>query len=60
MDHSNFEDMTKGLTRKAIIQKLTKEFEILDQFQLIKLNLPPISYVTCVELEVLIKDMAES
>ena len=30
MDHSKLEDLTKGLTRKVIIRRLTNDFEIFD------------------------------
>ena len=32
---------------------------MLDQFKLIKLNFPHVSYATCVELQVLIKEMVD-
>ena len=59
MDHSKFEDMTKGLIGKSINEQMTEDFEMLDQFQLIKSNLHHVSYATCVELEVLIKEMVD-
>ena len=59
MDHSKFEDLTKGLTRKAIIEKLTDDFEIFDQFLITEINFPPISYTSYVKLESLIKEMVD-
>lgn len=35
MDHIKFEDLTKRLARKTIIEKLIDDFEIFDQFQMI-------------------------
>ena len=32
MDHSKFEYLVKGLIGKGIVEKLTKDFEILDRF----------------------------
>ena len=57
MDHSKFEDLVKGLTRKVIVEKLIEEFEILDKFLIIKKGLPVMSYEAYVNLEVLIRDM---
>ena len=48
----------KGTTWKSI-ENLTEEFQMLDQFQLIKSKLTHVSYATCVELEVLIKEMVD-
>ena len=59
MDHSKFEYMTKGLTRKAIIENLIEDFEMLDQFQLTKSKFPHVSCATCVDLELLIKEMVD-
>ena len=44
MDHSKFQDLVKGLTVKVIVEKLTKYFEILDRFLIIKKGLPAVSY----------------
>ena len=59
MDHSKFEDLTKGMTRKVIIEKLTNDFEIFDLLLITQSNLPPISYTIYVELEVSIKEMMD-
>ena len=59
MDHSKFEDLVKGLTGKVIVEKLTKYFELLDQFLDSKKGLPTVSYESYVDLEVLIREMTE-
>ena len=60
MDHSKFEELTKGLTRKVIIETLTNEFEIFEWFLITQRSLPPISYTQYVELEeVAIKKMMD-
>ena len=59
MDHSKLEDLTKGLTRKVIIRRLTNDFEIFDQFLITQISFPPMSYTSYVELEVLIKEMMD-
>ena len=59
MDHSKFDDLEKGLTGKAIVDKLTEDFEILQKFLIIKRGLPKISYEAYMELEVSIREMME-
>ena len=59
MDHSKFEHLVKGLTRKVIVEKLTEDFEILDKFLIIKKGLPVVSYEAYVDLEVSIRDIIE-
>ena len=52
MDHSKFDDLVKGLTRKVIVDKLTEDFEILQKFLIIRGGLPTMSYETYMDLEV--------
>ena len=59
MDHSKFDDLEKGLTGKAIVDKLTEDFEILQKFLIIRRGLPKISYEAYMELEVFIREMME-
>ena len=59
MDHSKFDDLEKGLTGKAIVDKLTEDFEILQKFLIIRRGLPKISYEAYMELEVSIREMME-
>ena len=59
MDHSKFEDLVKGLTGKVIVEKLTEDFELLDQFLVTKKGLPAVSYESYVDLEVSIREMME-
>ena len=41
------------------MEKLTKDFEILDRFLIIKKGLPAVSYEAYVDLEVSIREMTE-
>ena len=59
MDHSNFEDLVKGLTGKIIVEKLTEDFEILQKFLIIRKGFPVVSYEAYVDLEVSIREMTE-
>ena len=59
MDHSKFDDLEKGLTGKAIVDKLTEDFEILQKFLLVRKRLPKVSYEAYMELEVAIREMME-
>ena len=55
MDHSKFETMEEGLKGATLVDKLSTDFEILNQFKTIKLGLPVMSYATCIDLEILMK-----
>ena len=57
LDHRNFEDMTRSLSGKVIIDKIEVYFELVNAFREICAQLPPISYVDHVELRVLEKEM---
>ena len=59
MNHVKLEDMERGLKGEVIIDKLNDDFHVLNQFQLIKSTMPPISYVSCVELEFLSREMMD-
>ena len=59
MDHSKFDDLEKGLIGKAIVDKLTEDFEILQKFLIIRRWLPKVSYEAYMELEVSIQEMME-
>ena len=52
--------MEKNLKGEVVIENLKYDFQVLNQFQFIKLTLPPISYESCVELEVLSREMMDS
>jgi hypothetical protein len=57
MDHSKFETLEEGLKENTLVDKLSTYFEILNQFNTIKLGLPFMSYATCIDLEILMKEM---
>ena len=59
MDHSKFEDLVKGLTEKIIIEKLTRDFKILQKFLIIRGGFPTVSYEAYVDLKVSIREMIE-
>ena len=59
MDHSKFDDLVKGLTRKVIVDKLIEDFEILQKFLIVRGGLPTMSYETYMDLEVSIREMIE-
>ena len=52
-DHAKFQDMEKKLKGEVVIEKLKYDFHLLNQFQLIKSTLPPLSCESYVELEIL-------
>ena len=49
--------MEGNLKGEEIIDKLGEDFSIMYQFQIIKKALPPISFSSCVELEVLQREL---
>ena len=59
MEHSKFDDLEKSLIGKAIVDKLTEDFEILQKFLLVRRGLPKVSYEAYMELEVSIREMME-
>jgi hypothetical protein len=59
MDQSRFETLEEGLKWDTLVDKLSTYFEILNQFKKIKLCLPLMSYATCIDLEVLMKEMKD-
>ena len=59
MDHSKFEYLVKGLTRKIIVEKLTEDFKVLQKFLIIRRGLPTVSYEAYVDLEVSIREMTK-
>jgi len=54
MDHSKFETLEENLKGATLVDQLTTNFEILNQLKTVKLGLPIMSYVSCIDLEILI------
>jgi hypothetical protein len=42
-----------------LAQSLHPNFEILNKFKTVKVNVPIMSYATCIDLEILIKEMMD-
>jgi hypothetical protein len=59
MDHSRFEDMEESLKGPSLVEHLATDFEILNKFKTVKVSVPTMSYVTCINLETLIKEMMD-
>ena len=59
MDHSKFEDMDKNLKGEVVVDNLSDDFDILAQIKMIKENSPAISISSCVELQVMVREMME-
>jgi hypothetical protein len=59
MDHSKFETLEEGLKGATLVDKLSIDFESLNHFKTIKLGLPAMSYATCIDLEILMKEMTD-
>jgi hypothetical protein len=59
MDHSKFETLEENLKGTNLVEYLTTDFEILNQFKTIKIGLPTMTYASCIDLEILIKEMMD-
>jgi hypothetical protein len=59
MDHSRFEDLKENLKGPSLVELLAADFEILNQFKIVKTRLPTMSYATRIDLGILIKEMMD-
>ena len=59
MDHSRFEDLDEVLKGATLLEMSDIDFEILNKFKIIKLGFHVMSYVSCINLEILIKEMMD-
>jgi len=59
MDHSKFENMEENLKGTNLVEYLTTYFEILNQFKTMNIRLSTMNYVSCIDLEILIKEMMD-
>jgi hypothetical protein len=59
MDHSKFEILEEKLKGTNLGEYLTTNFEILNQFKIVKIRLPTMSYACCIDLKILIKEMMD-
>jgi hypothetical protein len=59
MDHSKFEYLEENLKGPSLVEYLTTNFEILNQFKTVKIGLPTMTYDTCIDLEILINEMMD-
>jgi hypothetical protein len=59
MDHSKFKDMEESLKVPSLVEYLATYFEILNKFKRVKVIMPTMSYATCIDLEILIKEMMD-
>jgi hypothetical protein len=59
MDHSKFETLEENMKGATLVEHLITDFEILNQFKVVKLGLPVMSYDSSIDLEILIKEMID-
>jgi hypothetical protein len=59
MDHSKFEAMEESLKGPSLVEYLATDFANLNQFKIVKIGLLIMSYTTCIDLEILIKEMMD-
>jgi hypothetical protein len=59
MDHSKFEVLEENLKGPSLVEYLTTNFDILNQFKTVKIGMPTMMYATCINLDILIKEMMD-
>jgi hypothetical protein len=59
MDHFKFETLEENLKGDTLVEHLITDFEILNQFKAVKLGFPVMSYASCIDMEILIKEMTD-
>ena len=59
MDHSKFENLEENLKGATLVEHLITNFDILNQFKTMKIGLPVMKYASCINLEILIKEMKD-
>jgi hypothetical protein len=59
MDHSKFESLEENLKGTNLVEYLTTYFEILNQFKIVKIRFPTMNYASCIDLEILIKELMD-
>jgi hypothetical protein len=59
MDHSKFEGLEENLKGPSLVEYLTTYFDILNQFKIVRVGLPTMSYATCIDLDIMIKEMMD-
>jgi hypothetical protein len=59
MDHSKFEILEENLKGATLVEYLITDFEILNQFNTVNIGLPVMTYASCIDLEILIREMMD-
>jgi hypothetical protein len=59
MDHSKFENLEENLKGTTMVEHLIIDFEILNQFKTLKIGLQVMTYASCIDVEILIKEMMD-
>jgi hypothetical protein len=59
MDHSKFEILEENLKGENLVEYLITDFEILNQFKIVKIGLPYMMHASCIDLEITIKEMMD-
>ena len=51
--------MEESLKGPSLVEHLATDFEILNKFKMVKVSMPIMSYATCIDLEILFKEMMD-
>jgi hypothetical protein len=57
MDHSKFENLEENLKGATLVEHLIIDFEILNQFKIVNIGLPVMTYASCIDIQILIKEI---
>ena len=59
MDHSKFENSEENLKGATLVEYLITNFEILNQSKKMNIGMSVMTYASCIDLEILIKEMMD-
>jgi hypothetical protein len=59
IDHSKFENLEENLKGATLVEHLITDFEILNRFKIVKIRLQVMKYVSCIDLDILLKEMVD-
>jgi hypothetical protein len=59
MDHSKLETLEENKKGAIVVEHMITDFEILNQFKAVKSGLLVMTYASCIDLDILIKEMID-
>jgi hypothetical protein len=59
MDHSKFENPEENLKGETLVEHMITYFDIVNQLKPVKVGLPVMTYASCIDMAILIKEMMD-